>query len=170
MKIMANLGFAVFMSLFFAVGFGLLGYSLYNGRLAAMAKRWPTVEGQITKCELKASTDSDGTTYTANVSYSYAVDGTLYIGDQIAFGYAGDSGRDAHQEIVNRLSGARSVVVRYDPADPSRSVLSCGLNRSTLRLVIFSVMWLLFVTGFTILWCMTGGIDNSILRTLVVHP
>lgn len=165
---MPGIGFALFISLFFAVGFGVIASGIYNLRASRIAKRWPTTEGKITHCQIKKSSDSESTTYRAEVRYSYAVGGAEYKGDRVAFGYSGDGGRQAHQQIVDRLSRANTVLVRYDPANPSQSVLSCGVNRSTILLLVFGTTWLLFVTGFTIVWCMSKGSDNGILNTLIV--
>ncbi|MFO1423550.1 MAG: DUF3592 domain-containing protein [Candidatus Competibacteraceae bacterium] len=167
MKIMSTIGFTLFISIFFVVGFGILGYGIYSLHASKQAKNWPTAEGKITTCELKESSDSDGTTYRAVVRYSYAVAGRSYEGNRVAFGYSGSSSRTAHQEIVDRLSSAKTVRVRYDPADVTRSVLSYGLNRSTIFLLVFGATWLLSVTGFTVLWSVESLSDTGILSTLV---
>ena len=167
MKIMPTIGFALFISLFYAVGFGVLGYGIRSLILSNTAKTWPTTEGDVESCTITESSDSDGTTYKVDVQYSYTVAGTRYAGDRIAFGYAGSSGRTAHQEIADRLSGAKTVHVRYDPANPSRAVLSFGLNRSTIFMLVFGATWLLFVTGFTALWMTSSLSDTGILNTLV---
>ena len=167
MRTMSTIGFTLFISIFFAAGFGILGYGLYSLRASRLAKDWPTAEGKVVSCEIKTSSDSEGTTYRAVVKYSYAVAGRTYQGDRIAFGYAGDSRHSTHQDIVERLSSAKTVLVRYDPAEAARSVLSYGLNRSTIYFLIFGVTWLLFVTGFTVLWCVSLRSDAGILTTLV---
>ena len=166
MKVMPSIGFILFISLFFAVGFGILGYAIYTIRASKVAGTWPTTEGKIIRCEIKESSDSDGTTYETKVEYGYTVAGTNYKGERIAFGYGGSSGRQAHQETADRLIGAKTVVVRYDPADSSRAVLSYGVNRSTLVMLVFGATWTLFVTGFTALWIMMSQSDSGILSTL----
>ncbi len=164
---MSTLGFTLFISLFFVVGFGILGCGIRSLILSNTAKTWPTAEGRVETCKVTEASDSDGTTYKVDVQYSYTVAGTRHTGDRIAFGYSGSSGRTAHQEIADRLSGAKTVLVRYDPALPSRAVLSYGLNRSTIFLLVFGATWLLFVTGFTALWMTSSLSDTGILSTLV---
>ena len=167
MKIMPTIGFTLFISVFFAVGFGVLGYGIRSLLLSNQARTWPTTDGTIESCKVVESSDSDGSTYRAEVAYFYTVSGHRHRGDRIAFGYSGSSGRSSHQEIADRLSSAKTVLVRYDPANPSRAVLSYGVNRSTVFLLVFGATWLLFVTGFTALWLTSSLSDTGILSTLV---
>jgi hypothetical protein len=167
MKTMGMIGFTLFISIFFAVGFYLLYGGIKNLKAANQAKNWPVVEGKIIECSLVNHDDSEGTTYKADVEYSYVLFGNSYRGNQIAFGYTGSGSRKTHQEIVDKLLGTKTVLVRYDPTNVSNSVLSYGSNRSVLLQLIFGVTWLLFVTGFTVLWFMSALSDSSILNTLV---
>ncbi len=165
---MPMLGFTLFISIFFAMGFGIFGYGIYSLVMSSQAKTWPTTDGHVEACDLTESSDSDGgTTYRVEVKYRYAVEGVSYDGDRISFGYSGSSGHGAHREILDRLSSAKTVLVRYDPANPSRAVLSYGLNRSTVLLLLFGGTWLLFVIGFTLLWITSSMSDTGILSTLV---
>ena len=99
MKTMPSLVFLLFLSLFFVIGFGILGYGLFTLRASKLAKDWPTVHGKITACELKESNDSESTTYKTIVKYNYTVDNRIYEGDRIAFGYSGSSGHSAHKAV-----------------------------------------------------------------------
>ena len=160
-------GLIIFFSIFFAIGFLILGIGLYSLRMSYLAKNWPTTEGKILQCEVKADTDSNRTTFEAIVKYDYVVGGTRYEGDRIAFGYSGSSLRSAHQEIADRLTGVKTVLVRYDPKDASRSVLTYGLNRSTIILLVFGTTWTVFVAGLTLLCSTITQSDYGILNTLV---
>ncbi len=169
MKIMPINGFTIFISLFFAVGFGILGYGIYSLVMSNKAKAWPTTEGYIKSCKLVESNDQeDGSnSFIVEVKYRYTVAGNRYQGERIAFGYSGSDGRKSHQEIKDKLSSAKTILVRYDPASPSQAVLSCGLNRSTILLLVFGGFWLLLITGFTILWIVGSRCDTGVLQTLV---
>ncbi len=167
MKVMSTIGFTLFIALFFAVGFAILGYGIRSLILSNTAKTWPTAEGHVETCKVTESSDSDGTTYQVEVQYNYEVAGIRYTGNRIAFGYVGSSGRAAHQEIADRLSAAKTVRVRYDPANPWQAVLSYGLNRSTIFFLVFGATWLLFVIGFTALFITSSLSDTGILTTLV---
>ena len=160
-------GLILFFSVFFAIGFVILAIGLYSLWMSCLARNWPTTEGRITQCEVKESRDSSTTDFEAIVKYSYVVAGSTYEGDRIAFGYSASSLRSAHQEIADRLTGVKTVLVRYDPKDASRSVLTYGLNRATIILLVFGGTWVVFVTGLTLLCSTITQSDYGILRTLV---
>ena len=132
---------------FFAVGVGILSSGISNLMLASKAKSWPTTEGTIksSKC-VYYHVMSESSTYLTHVNYSYSVAGQSYEGDRIAFGYRGSWWQGPNQKIADRLSSARTVLVRYDPDRPSMAVLSCGLNAST-AMTLFGGSWLLLMSA-----------------------
>ena len=65
--------FIAFISIFYAVGFGLLGYSLLSMKRSTEAAAWPSTVGTIVWCDLKTDVDSDGDTHQVKVSYQYSV-------------------------------------------------------------------------------------------------
>ena len=134
-----NMFFTIFISVFFLVGFGLLGYGLHSFYRGRQALSWPTVEGRLLECRLHENPDSDGTTWVVKVQYSYSVAGREFNGKRIAFGYCGSSSYEEHQGIYQKLQSASRVVVHYQPGDPSDSVLAVGFNRSTFMLLAFAV-------------------------------
>lgn len=149
----------------------MVGFGLRSVFRANQAKHWPTTSGRIESCRIEESTDSEGgTSYRVEARYLYSVRGRSYEGPRLAFGYSGSSGRAAHQEIADRLNASETVLVRYDPLHPANAVLSYGLNRSILLLLVFGVTWLLFTTGFSLLVFLTSLRDSGILNTLVTTP
>lgn len=114
--------------------------------------------------------DSDGSpTYAVKLQYTYAIDGITYEGSRLAFGYAASSGREAHDEIFQRLKEAKVVSARYDPSNPSVSCLSFGLHRSIQMTLLFAVTWLLFVIGFTLMFWLFSRRDSVLLNNLSVQ-
>ena len=103
------------------------------------------------------------------MSYQYSVNGRELTNDLLAFGYTASSGREAHEEILDKLKGASTVDVRYDPSDPQNSVLSYGVHRSIQVVLGFAVTWLLFVIGFTVLWWVSSCSDHVLLQNLHVQ-
>jgi hypothetical protein len=161
--------FAAFISIFYLVGFWLLGYGLWSARRSTQAAVWPTTPGTITQLEVREDSDGDGVSYEVKVRYTYTVAGVAYEGSRLAFGYGGSSGREVHDEIHRKLKEAKTVAVRYDPADPSVSCLSFGLHRSIRIALAFAVTWLLFVIGFTLLFWMFSRRDTILLENLSVQ-
>jgi hypothetical protein len=162
--------FALFISVFYLVGFAILGYSLWNARRSTQAAGWPTTPGTVTHLAIEEKSDSEGgTTYKVNVRYTYTVDGVGYEGDQLAFGYVASSGREAHDEIHSKLKNARQIAVRYDPSDPAVSCLSFGLHRSIQLGCAFAITWLAFVIGFTLIVLLASRGDNVLLENLLVE-
>ena len=101
--------------------------ALRNRRQADVSQGWSGVQGKVLEARIeKAETsDSDGspsTLYTPVVRYSYPVMGKEYTGERISFAVRTSNPRPASQ-IIDRYPAGSSVMVYYDPADPTRSVL-----------------------------------------------
>lgn len=159
--------FIPFISIFYLVGFGMLGASLWNAWRSARAGSWPTTSAKITSVELDRRSDGDGgDAYQVNIHYSYEVLGETYEGSRLAFGYGSSSDRDAHWEIYQRLRKAEGVDVRYDPGNPAVSCLSYGIHRSIQICLAFSATWLAFVFGFTLLFWLFSLPDTALLKNL----
>ena len=60
--------FVAFISVFYLVGFGLLGYSLLSMKRSTEAAAWPSTFGTIESCDLQSNSDGDGTTYEVKVN------------------------------------------------------------------------------------------------------
>lgn len=162
--------FTAFISLFYLIGLGMLGYGLWMMKRSLEVATWPITEGRIESCELKSNSDSDGdTTYEVQVNYTYRVSGQEYQNDRLAFGYSASSGEQAHREILTRLTNASVVRVHYDPVNPQTSVLSYGVHRSIQFILAFATTWLLFVVGFTVIWWLASRSDEVLLKHLVTE-
>jgi hypothetical protein len=160
--------FGLFMSVFYLVGFGILGYALWSAWRSTQAAAWPTTPGTIKELSLQENSDSEGTSYEVKVKYAYMVDGVAYEGSRLAFGYTASSGKQAHNQIHQKLKNAKTVAVRYDPSDPSVSCLSFGMHRSIQIGLAVAFTWLAFVFGFTLIWWMLSRDDNVLLNNLSV--
>lgn len=166
----AEIGFfTVFISVFYAIGFGMLGHGLWSVWRSTQAAAWPTTPATITSLECRENRDGDGDAYEVQVGYAYSVDGVDYEGSRLAFGYTGSSGKEAHEEIYQRLKAAKAVSVRYNPAAPSVSCLSFGLHRSIQLSLAFAFTWLAFVIGFTLLFWLFSTRDAVLLDNLSVR-
>jgi hypothetical protein len=161
--------FTAFISVFYLVGIAMLGHGFWAVRRSTLAASWPTVPGTITELSLQKSADSEGDSYQVKVGYNYAVEGVDYQGACLAFGYAGSSGKQAHDQIHQKLKSAKSVAVRYDPSEPSVSCLSFGLHRSLQLELAFAFTWLAFTIGFTLLFWLFSRSDSVLLDNLSVQ-
>ncbi len=97
--------FALFISLFYLFGFGVLGYGLWSAWWSTRAGSWPTAPATITKLSLDKDHNSDGDTSCVKVRYTYCVDGVAYEGDRVAFGYVG-SNLGPHDKLYQKLKSA----------------------------------------------------------------
>src|SRR5579875_1302996 len=107
--------FTIFISVFYLVGVGILGFGLWSAWRSTQAATWPTTPGTITLLSVRANSDGDGTTYEVKVRYTYTVDGVASEGSRLAIDYSGSSGKEAHDEIHKKLKEAKGVTVRYNP-------------------------------------------------------
>lgn len=141
----------------FALGLGIFGWGAYCAIRSHRASAWPSALGTVNTCEIKKSTDVDGITYRVHIGYSYEVHGRQYHGERIAFGYSGSNRYAEHAALYEKLSRSQNLNVRYNRSNPADSVLACGPNLSTIRILVFGFIWLLFMTGFSALWSLSVG-------------
>ncbi|MCC9626808.1 DUF3592 domain-containing protein [Blastopirellula sp. JC732] len=164
---MSTVFFALFISIFYIVGFAFLGGTIWIAWHSLRAGNWPTTPATITDLDIISQSDGEGgDSYEVKVAYTYEVLGKQYEGSRLAYGYGGSSGREAHQQIFDRLQNANAVAVRYDPGDPAQSCLSYGIHRSIQIGLAFAATWLLFVFGFTLLFWLFSLPDTALLRNL----
>ena len=108
-------------------GIWLLGVGLRNAWRHSASRTWPTTAGQVTRAGMRSWNDADGpTTYRAIVEYAYEVDGRLYRGTTVAFGYRGSASRRSAEGVLTRYPPLAPVAVRYDPAAPQVATLAGG--------------------------------------------
>lgn len=159
----------LFFGLFLLVGLVMLGIAGRSWWKSNQVEAWPVVDGEVIERDLSEDSDSDGTTYRAIVRYRYTVAGRGYESDRIAFGYLGSSGRDSHQAIHDALSRSDRIGVRYNPADPSESALAHGLNKSTVMLLVFGIVWTFFTLGLATLFWLGASRDAALVERLILR-
>jgi hypothetical protein len=163
-----SVGFSIFISVFIAIGFGILGWSIHPWVEFRQAEKWPTVTAIIESCRFVVNNDPDGTSYQVETRYSYAVDGISCTGERIAFDYPGSTKEKEVLAIYNKLSNSNKVQVNYNPIRPEECVLASGPNKSSLIAIISGLTWLLFVVGFTLLFTKISGKNKALLREITV--
>lgn len=133
-------------TIFLIGGFVIVGRGINSIFTANKAADWPTVKGTMNACEIEKIRDSAGTIYQLHLDYSYEVSGENYHGNRLAFGYSESRRYDEHLLLYNKLSMAKTVLVRYNPVNPSESVLTYGVSQYTVnRMVKFFVLFFIIV-------------------------
>ena len=158
----------LFLGLFFAIGFGILGFALRSMHMAKQAEHWPTVPGEVISSDFDIDSGSESTTYRANISYAYNVDGRDFTNEKIAFGYTGSSNQKFHRNIHDALPAKAQIAVRYDPADPSRAVLSFGVHQTIMFLMLFGATWTLFTAGMAAMFWLDGQGAGGLVENIIV--
>lgn len=129
---LAILGFylALFGSLF------LLGSEALEVRQARRSQAWPVTEGTVLRSEVVVERVQADDDFHAEVTYRYRLNGREYQGDRIGFGFELSDRLDSAEAIVARYPAGSSILVYYDPADPSQSVLEPGATAGNKLLVM----------------------------------
>ena len=124
LKMMKIMGLAAF-----GVGIVLLIVGITILVDARSSTDWPSSQGTIVTSKVVKSRDSEGdTTYSADVLYSYSVEGKTYKGYRISFPDPGSGSSSHAHNIVDRYPKGKEVLVHYRPDKPSKSVLEAGTN------------------------------------------
>ncbi len=120
-----------FCSLFVVIGLVAVGIGIWTLAKSIRSEHWPVTDGIIQSAEMKSHQGSKGgTTYSAEVTYTYQVTGTSYTGDKISIGQMSSSSEYA-RAILNRYPVGKTVSVHYLPGNPSDAVLETGIHGGT---------------------------------------
>jgi hypothetical protein len=126
---------------FFGAGLIVIAVALRNIQLARRSTRWPAAAGRIDDTAVRVVGDRapsvviEGVVFTPplrywqDVLYRYEVNGRCYTGSRKYFGWRKRTALDP-ERVSAEYVPATEVLVRYDPADPSRAVIEPGVNLS----------------------------------------
>lgn len=150
------LSFAVFWTALVGLFDGMIGWAAWR---QILAQDYATTEGVVTASTvLREPGSKGGSTWAPGIWYRYTVAGQTYENDTYRYGAgsSSDSGW-AHKAVGDHPAGS-AIVVHYDPASPSDSVLRTGLDGSDFFLA-------LFLTPFTlVMFAMWWGGATMLLR------
>ena len=125
---MSSRGAQLFCSLFIVVGMVIAGVGVWIFTKSLRVEHWPVTDGIVQSAEMKSHAGNHGgTTYSAEVTYTYRVAGANFTGDKVAIGQMSASTSYA-QGILNRYPVGKKVSVHYAPGDPADAVLETGLH------------------------------------------
>ena len=140
-----------FFARFFPLPFILVGaitlyFGFQNVIRSKQSTEWPTVKGVVKHSSVDYSRSDKGSgTYQANVQYEFTIDGTEYVGDEVAYGDFGSSDSSRAHKISRKYPVGKEVTVFYLPEDPYECVLEPGLKMQAWFLPGFGMIF--FVVG-----------------------
>lgn len=129
---------------------------------------WTQTRGEIVSSRVSENRGSDNrdSTYSADVKYTYRVEGKEYTSYNVQFGNAADSNANITEGIVRRFPAGSLVTVYYAPDNPSNAVLIPGLSGGAfIGLGIGGVISL--IGGGLLLWMVLYNVKHFVLPSLV---
>ena len=116
--------------MFIVFGMAVLGAGVWTLIKSIRTEHWPVTDGVVQSAHQESHSGDHGTTYSAEVTYTYQVSGVSYSGHKISIGAISSSSQYA-QGILDRYPVAKKVSVYYSPADPAEAVLETGIHGGT---------------------------------------
>ncbi|MEX2026917.1 MAG: DUF3592 domain-containing protein [Pirellulaceae bacterium] len=143
-------GFGILWLLFWsAITLSFDGLWLWMIATQSLTWTYASADGTVLESTIERGTDSDGdATYDAKIRYEYVAQGQSHRGDTIRnFSMRMNGGRQEAKRSVNRYPVGKRVVVYYDPARPSQSVLERGLRGGDFFLPLFMTPFNIIMFG-----------------------
>lgn len=124
-----------FISLFLLVGAVITSFGVHGLTLGFESKNWPSTEARILESRVERNTSGSGkdrtTSYRAEVTYEFTVDGVTHTGDRVAAADLG-RGKSVHaKRIVTRYPKGGKASVYYRPDNPAKCLLEPGVQPQT---------------------------------------
>ncbi|MCA8985998.1 MAG: DUF3592 domain-containing protein [Planctomycetaceae bacterium] len=132
--------------LFACVGGGLLYFwAIPEIRQAKASVAWPHVTGEVKSSEVISKRDSEhGTSYQAEILYSYSIEGEEFENNRVAYGANWSSNKPSGaRKTVKQFPVGKEVEVYYNPDDPYDSTLTTGTSWFTYFPAMFAGIFLL---------------------------
>lgn len=110
------------------------------------ARRWPTVDGQMTRVNRRSGSYRGIAKW--DISYDYEVAGQKYTSHRYSFGYLAGGitgGGEVYAKIKRELPQKPRVKVHYNPSSPRESVLVPGATWIHLINFLVAGVFLLLV-------------------------
>lgn len=119
------------------------------------SRSWRETTCTVLESRVAEHPDSDGSTYSVEVVYTYSLDGRAYRSDRFGFLKVSSSGYDGKARTVARYPPGARVPCWVDPEHPDRAVLKRGLSWEWL----FGLLPLVFmaVGGGGLVWAVRSS-------------
>lgn len=153
---------AGFFAVFLLAGLGFLMFFLVPAVKVVQALSWEPVPCTILESGVASHSDSDGTTYSVEIRYSYEVEWVEYTSDRYEFLGGSSSGYEGKAEVVERYPPGSRATCWVDPEDPTEAVLYRGFTWPYL----FALLPLVFVAvgGGGMVFALRSGRRRSAAR------
>lgn len=139
----------LFFSVFLIAGCAVLYFAILGPvRDFASSSSWQETTCTVLSSRVGEHSDSDGTTYSVDVVYTYSFGGRGYQSDRFGFLKGSSSGYDGKAETVARYPAGARVPCWVNPSNPEKVVLNRGLSWE----------WLLVLLPLTFITVGGGGI------------
>ncbi len=124
---------AIFFSLFFFTGLAVGVFWIFPAIYKSLSSdTWIETPCQILSSRVQSHSDSDGTTYSVDISYTYTVGGVQYRSSRYGFIGGSSSGYQGKAAVVRRYPPGSRAVCYINPDDPSEAVLNTELGWGAL--------------------------------------
>lgn len=149
----------LFFSVFLVAGLAVLYFMVLGpARDYATSRSWTETTCTMLSSQVGSHSDSDGTTYSVDVVYTYSVNGRAYQSDRFGFLKMSSSGRSGKEKTVARYPVGARVPCWVDPTNPEKAVLSRDLSWE----VLFLLLPLSFITvgGGGMIWAIKSMVKG----------
>jgi hypothetical protein len=162
-------GVAIVVFVVFAIaGAGMLYPLGIRPVLKAFASgHWQQTPCRIITAEVGSHSDSDGTTYSIDITYEYQFAGGTYRSSKYYFSSGSSSGYSNKARIVNEYKTAANPVCFVNPDNPSEAVLVRGF-RAGLLFALFPAVFLVIGVGGVVLFLKKPalmGVQQKVFKT-----
>jgi hypothetical protein len=95
---------------------------------ARATRQWPYAVGRVLEAYVEKNEDPEGSRFIPRVSYSYSVDGRLYVSNCLTYKSLSCTTEAETREHLKGIVFGKNVLVSYNPSSPSQSVIMSGHN------------------------------------------
>ncbi|HVF72946.1 MAG TPA: DUF3592 domain-containing protein [Chthoniobacterales bacterium] len=139
---------------FALVGGLFLFLGLRSLSAARASQLWPSTPGKITSSQLMAGGTRSKPWYKPQVTYTFAVNGQAYTGENVFFGNARSNSSGKPQAVVDRYREGAEVEVFYNPHQPQQAVLERRTGPSNTIFLILGPLLLILAAFVAIMGLM----------------
>lgn len=154
-----------FFGLFFLVGAALFYFLFIRPvGLIVAARSWQETPCTIVSSQVGEHSDSDGTTYSVDITFAYEVDGAEMRSSDYDFSKGSSSGYDRKKAVVDRYPPGSRAVCYVDPENPRRAVINRNFSAGYL-IGLFPLLFLFAGLG-GLIWAVPWARKQGGARTV----